>query len=339
MKQPWIYNAKTDGIFILSPPFLVLLFVVLFQREIESLENRYSFYTWLILIVFVDVAHVYSTLFKTYFIKEEFQKRKWLYLGIPALSLVSGLVLFQFGSLVFWSVLALVAVFHFVRQQYGFMRLYARFENKGFSKFWDSVTIYSATIYPMLYWFKTPKEFTWFVENEFGWMQNIPDYVPFITVLYFGIIAVWIVKTIAQFVRTKTFNISKNTLITGTLLSWYFGIVYFNNDLIFTLLNVISHGIPYIALIYIREIKQKDRNVLKNLSVFKTGFGILLFIGIIIGLAFFEEFFWEILVWQEHFSIRSVDISSEWLSVLVPLLVVPQLTHYLLDGFIWRKPN
>jgi len=78
MRQPWIHNAKTDWRFILSPPFLVLAVVVLFQSQIQNLENHYSFYTWLILIVFVDVAHVYSTLFKTYFIKDEFQKRKLL---------------------------------------------------------------------------------------------------------------------------------------------------------------------------------------------------------------------------------------------------------------------
>jgi len=337
MKQPWIHNAKTDWSFILSPPFLVLAIVILFQSQIKNLENQYSFYTWLILIVFVDVAHVYSTLFKTYFIKEEFQKRKILYLGIPAISLILGLVFYQFGSLFFWSFLALVAVFHFVRQQYGFMRLYARFEKNGFSKFWDRIAIYSASIFPMLYWIKTPRAFNLFVENEFNWLDTIPNYVPLITSIYYLILGVWIFKTIYFFIKDRTFNIPKNAIIIGTYLSWYFGIVYFNNDLIFTLLNVISHGIPYISLIYIREIEQKETSSLKKLSVFKTGFGILLFVLIIIGFAFFEELMWEVLVWREHFSIQAFELSMSWQEFLVPLLIVPQLTHYLLDGFIWRN--
>lgn len=339
MKQPWIHNAKTDWCFILSPPFLVLGIVILFQNQIQNLENHYSFYTWLILIVFVDVAHVYSTLFKTYFIKEEFQKRKLLYLGIPAISLILGLIFYQFGSLFFWSVLALVAVFHFVRQQYGFMRLYARLENSNFSKLWDGIAIYSATIYPMLYWIKTPRAFNWFVENEFNWLDSLPDYVPIITTVYFIILGIWILKCIYFYIRDQSFNIPKNAVIVGTYLSWYFGIVYFNNDLIFTLLNVISHGIPYIALIYIREIKQKETLSLSKLSVFKTSFGILLFVLIIIGFAFFEELMWEVLVWREHFSIQSIELSLSWQQFLVPFLVVPQLTHYLLDGFIWRNPK
>jgi hypothetical protein len=338
MKQPWIHNAKTDGWFILSPPFLILLIIFLFQKQIQGLENQYSFYTWLFLIVFVDVAHVYSTLFKTYFVKEEIQKRKLLYYGLPALSWVLGLILYQFGSLTFWSVLALIAVFHFIRQQYGFMRIYARFEPNNWSKRIDEVAIYSATIYPMLYWFKTPRAFTWFVENEFNWLQNIPDYRNFITVLYFIILTIWVFKTIFEFVKSRKFNIPKIALIIGTYLSWYFGIVYFNNDLVFTFLNVISHGIPYVALIYIREIQQKESQQLNKLSIFKSAFGIVLFISIILGFALFEEFLWEILIWREHFSFN-FKISLNWFQVLVPLLVVPQLTHYLLDGFIWRKPK
>lgn len=338
MKQPWIHNAKTDWWFILSPPFLVLLIIFLFQKQIRELENSYSFYTWLLLIVFVDVAHVYSTLFKTYFVKAEVQKRKLLYYGIPVVSLGLGIFLFQFGDLVFWSALALIAVFHFIRQQYGFVRVYARFEPNNRSKKMDEVAVYAATIYPMLYWFKTPRAFTWFVNNEFDWLRNLPDYMGFITILYILILAIWIINTIAVSIKTGQFNIPKITLIAGTYLSWYFGIVYFNNDLLFTFLNVISHGIPYITLIYIREIKQKEKHSSGWLAVLTSASGIFIFIGIILVFAFLEEFLWETLVWNEHFSMN-LTISEGLLPFLIPLLAVPQLTHYLLDGFIWRKPK
>ncbi|AZA81886.1 hypothetical protein C1637_04750 [Chryseobacterium lactis] len=338
MKQPWIHNAKTDWWFILSPPFLILLIIFLFHKQIQRLEDHYSFYTWLFLIVFVDVAHVYSTLFKTYFVKSEIQKRKWLYIGIPIISWGLGIILFQLGSLTFWSVLALVAVFHFIRQQYGFMRIYARFEPGNWSKRIDEVAVYAATIYPMLYWFKTPRAFTWFVNNEFTWLNNLPDYLSFITPLYFAILIIWGLKTVFEAFKTKVLNIPKTMLIIGTYLSWYFGIVYFNNDLLFTLLNVISHGIPYIALIYIREIRQKENNQVKWMLAFKSFFGIFLFFGVILCFALLEELLWESLVWNEHFSLDLI-LSESLLQFVVPLLVVPQLTHYLLDGFIWRKPK
>ncbi|WET51914.1 hypothetical protein PYS58_18450 [Chryseobacterium indologenes] len=74
------------------------------------------------------------------------------------------------------------------------------------------------------------------------------------------------------------------------------------------------------------------------MQVFKSCSGIFLFVGIILGLALVEEFLWETLVWNEHFSLN-LTVSENLLQFLVPLLVVPQLTHYLLDGFIWRRPK
>ncbi|WP_185269551.1 hypothetical protein [Chryseobacterium bernardetii] len=74
------------------------------------------------------------------------------------------------------------------------------------------------------------------------------------------------------------------------------------------------------------------------MQVFKSFSGIFLFVGIILGLALVEEFLWETLVWNEYFSLN-LTVSETLLQFLVPLLVVPQLTHYLLDGFIWRRPK
>jgi hypothetical protein len=334
MKQPWIHSAKTDGTFILAPSFLVLAMVLIFHQSLANIQDEYSFYTWLFLIVFIDVAHVYATLFKTYFVKSEFISYKKRYIGLPILCFFVGCVLFAFGSQVFWSVLAYVAVFHFIRQQYGFMRLYARIENN--ENVWiNNLVIYTATIYPMLHWFLSPKRhFNWFVENEFFVFEN-PLILKISTWIYFAILAFYVVQTIYTGIKNQFFNVPKHVIITGTILSWYFGIVYFNNDLIFTLLNVITHGIPYIALIYLNEIEKKTASELQELHWFKNKIGVLLFIFLLIALAFSEEYLWEILVWNEQFS-NSYSNFVNWHFLLIPLLTVPQFTHYLLDGFIWK---
>jgi len=337
MIQPWIHKAKTDIFFILMPPFFVLAIVFLFQKQLAKIEQDYSFYTWLLLIVFVDVAHVYATLFKTYFVKSEFISRKKLYIGLPVFCFLLGFVLFLFGSKVFWSSLAYVAVFHFIRQQYGFMRLYARTEDKSYA--WiDKFVIYTATLYPMLYWFLSPKkEFNWFVENEF-FTYPIPFLLYILTWIYFIIVFFYVVRTMYLLLKYRFFNIPKNAVIVGTFLSWYFGIVYFNNDLIFTLLNVVSHGIPYIALIYVTEIEKKTNEDLGCLNKFKHYKGLLFFLFFLFLVASFEEFTWDILVWQEQLSKPKFNVSA-WQFILVPLLTVPQFTHYLLDGFIWKNKS
>ena len=334
MKQPWIHKAQTDGIFILAPSFIVLLIVFLFHNQLMTIEENYSFYVWLVLIVGIDVAHVYATLFKTYFVKETFNERKKLLISLPIICFLIGLILFSFSTLVFWSFLAYIAVFHFIRQQYGFMRLYSRNEIKNkFQVFLDHVIIYNATVFPMLFWFlSNNRKFNWFVENEFFLFENtnITEYLYY---LYFAVIGVYVFKTASLFLTKKEFNIPKNALIVGTYLSWYFGIVYYNNDLIFTLLNVVSHGIPYLALIYFKEVNETKIGFMKGISSFKK---IAIFLVFLLGIAFIEEFFWEIFVWQENFSFH-FNVSENCQLILVPLLTVPQFTHYLLDGFIWKS--
>ena len=64
MRQPWIHKATTDSIFILAPSFVVVAVVFIFQDYITTIQQQFSFYTWLFLIVFVDVAHVYATLLR-----------------------------------------------------------------------------------------------------------------------------------------------------------------------------------------------------------------------------------------------------------------------------------
>jgi hypothetical protein len=338
MTQPWIHKAKTDSLFILSPPFVILAIVFLCQPWLKALEQRYSFYTWLFLVVFIDVAHVYATLFKTYLVPAVFNEKKQLLIALPIICFFIGLALFLMGSKVFWVTLAYVAVFHFIRQQYGFMRLYARFESKTkFNIITDNLAIYAATVYPMLYWFMSPpRQFSWFMPNEFFTYQNAP-LLQALSYVYYLLLLVYVAKVAYGITKYRYFNIPKNAVVLGTAASWYFGIVYFNNDLIFTMLNIVSHGVPYMALVYLREIKQSKtpatQGVLQYLNTHK---GILIYVGILVALAFSEEYLWEILVWNEQFSLGSITSFEAWQFLLVPLLVVPQFTHYILDGFIWK---
>jgi len=50
------------------------------------------------------------------------QAQAWLYSLVPVLGLTIGIALYSEGELVFWRVLAYLAVFHFIRQQYGWLR-------------------------------------------------------------------------------------------------------------------------------------------------------------------------------------------------------------------------
>ena len=345
-KQPWINSASSDTVFILMPPFVALLLVALFPQQFKESGEMPLLY-WLVLIVFIDVAHVYSTLYRTYFNPLEYKEKQSLLISIPILCYVAGVIFYNIDAILFWRILAYLAVFHFIRQQYGFMRLYSRFENKSrLLSSIDSITVYSSTIYPLLFWHLNPgRNFHWLIDGDFLQYESrlLSDVG---LAFYLIILCMYFVKEVYLYCNFKKLNLPRNLLILGTALSWFFGIVYFNGDLAFTTLNVLSHGIPYMALIWFFEKNKHRKNQQKTSKFLKVSFGkygIVLFILLLSLFAYFEEGLWDGLVWKEHSAAFSLFAflpqidEKQLLSLLVPLLALPQATHYVLDGFIWRR--
>jgi hypothetical protein len=331
----WLGNPIAESIFILSPAVLPVIAVIMFQSYFTTSEVNSIW--WLLLVLCIDVSHVYSTLFRLYWDKSTFKKYKRLLIVIPVIGFLVGFSLHLYDSLLFWRILAYIAVYHFIRQQYGFLRLYSRYETYNkLHKLIDTIAIYAATIYPLAYWhFNATNKLAWFVKGDFIKIDE-PHILPILTVAYFLIIVSYVIKEIIVSIKNKAFNFPKNLIVTGTFLSWYFGIVAFQADLIFTLLNVVAHGIPYMALIWIHGQK-------KSATAFKFNLkGISIFILVLIVLAYVEENLWDSLVWKDHaeifplLSTESPVNNTTLLSIVVSILVLPQITHYVLDGFIWR---
>ena len=342
----YIHSPLWDGLLIIAPPFVVL--AILFCLPSSLIQNSdVSPMLWMFLVVCIDVAHVYSTLFRSYLSKTAFQKYRGVMLRIPAISFGIAMMIYTINPLWFWRCLAYLAVFHFIRQQYGFMKIYSRKEQlPRWLRWLQTITIYAASIYPIIYWhLDASREFHWFVDGDFMLVNASENLQRALHVLYLVLLAAYIISTIYEIVRFGL-NLPKHGLIIGTILSWYFGIVYFNADLTFTALNVVSHGIPYMALVWFtrqKELEAQGKHQ-RGLRVLQSA---AVFLLILITLAVFEEAMWDILHWRDHpqffsglYFLPHIQ-QREWLNILIPLLALPQLTHYVLDGFIWKvsKPE
>jgi hypothetical protein len=342
--QPWIRSGRYDGLFILAPPFLALLAVLALPAPFRSTAQM-PLLAWVLLVVLIDVAHVYGTLFQTYFDPVRRQQRRTLLWVVPLACYAAGVALHGVGGLLFWRVLAYLAVFHFIRQQYGFLRIYSRHDAPAPGRWLATALIYYATIYPLIYWHLSPgRNFNWFVDGDFVQL-DWPAGRYAATVLYVGLISAYLVREAYSWYRTRYLNLPRNLLLGGTLLSWYAGIVLFNGDLAFTLLNVVSHGIPYLALVWNGGPAARNAPSPPRRGAWAGRYGLAVFLGLVALFALLEEGLWDGLVWREHGTVfawfqRLPPVASPALLMwLVPLLALPQSTHYVLDGFIWRRPQ
>ena len=341
--QPWIFSGRLDGWFILAPALVITALVLLCQPFFAAAEVSPAL--WVVLVVGVDVAHVYSTLYRTYFDQAEFAARQRLYVLVPLLGWLLFAGLYSLGAMVFWRALAYLAVFHFMRQQYGLMMIYGRQERRF--RLIDQGIIYLATLYPLVYWHTHRRSFHWFIEGDFvslpaAWLDQL------VLALYIATFIAYLGKEIWLSRQARRINWPRNLLLAGTMLSWGVGIIALDSDLAFTATNVIAHGIPYMALIWIYGRNhgrlEADRTYFGRIPLrrFFTLAGLPLFIGSLVLLAYLEEGLWDGFIWTEHkgvfgiFSFLPAIDSQETLIWLVPLLALPQITHYFLDAFIWR---
>ncbi len=130
----------------------------------------------------------------------------------------------------------------------------------------------------------------------------------------------------------------KNLIVATTWLSWYVGIVVFNSDYAFTVTNVLVHGIPYLAFVWVWGRSRFAETRMAVARAFREHAWPLYLAPLLLA-AWLEEWGWDRLVWHEHgglFPGPTLLPGPEALALVVPLLALPQATHYLLDAWVWR---
>jgi hypothetical protein len=340
---PWLWGPLCDCLVFAGSSGAALLLVAV-GRALGFGGGDLPEWGWLAFVLCIDVAHVYATLFRTYFDGEELFRHRVRYVAVPIAVYLAGVGLYARGSLHFWRVLAYLAVFHFIRQQVGWMAVYrARAQNtRRVDVFWDSAAIYAAALYPLLEWHARlqQKRFYWFVPGDFIDVSGLAAaLIPVARVVWIGLLLGFFARQLQLFIRTSDLQLGKLLVVISTALIWYVGIVVTNSDFDFTVTNVIAHGVPYLALLwsYARE-RRKDRP--GSLGSQLVGGGIAAFLGVLVALAFVEELMWDKFVWNDRpwlFGSSEIRLDSLALTLLVPLLALPQAVHYVLDGMLWRR--
>jgi hypothetical protein len=328
MRSRWLFSPAVDVAAFGGSALLAFLLLAVGWHFgwLDGEKAETPDWAWIAGVLLIDVAHVWSTLFRVYLDPDELRRRPGLYALVPVAGLVAGVGLYSLGEVVFWRGLAYLAVFHFVRQQYGWVMLYRARAGERTGWWLDAAAIYLATIYPLVHWHAhLPRRFWWFLRGDF---QQIPTLASdALEPIYWLVLGLYFARSIARGFP----NPGKDLVVFTTALCWYVGIVAINSDYAFLVTNVVIHGIPYFVLVYwygwVRP--AKPVNHVRAIAIFVATVWIL---------AFAEELLWDRIHWKERSWLFGPGWGLDaWKWLLVPLLALPQLTHYILDGFIWRR--
>jgi len=355
---PWLFSPALD-LLAFAGSAVVALALLPIGWAFGWLETDTPEWTWVTAILLIDVAHVYATGFRVYFDRAEWRRRPWLYGLTPVLAFLIGGAIYSESVGLFWSLLAYLAVFHFVRQQYGWVALYRSREGDigRWGRRIDASAIYLATIYPLVVWHANlPRHFVWFTDGDFWplpqWAASV------LQPLYWMALAAYLVRSVTRGLIAGQWNPGKDIVVTTTAVCWYVGIVALNSDYAFTVTNVIIHGVPYMVLIYWYRWRRSVKHHPPDPAA-RSGDGapadhpaaranarsgwhtVLGFLAVIWFLAYVEELLWDCGLWHQRPWLFGC-LGSSWNlggleSWWAPMLAVPQVTHYVLDGFLWRQ--
>ena len=123
---------------------------------------------YLIVVVFCDVGHVWGTIFRTYLDTAENNRRWVLYNVSPLLIfLVTFTVHYAWSEALFWTFTGYFAVFHFVRQQWGFICLYRARAGEVEGRLIDRWVHTVGALGPIVVWHADAhRNFDWFMRDD-----------------------------------------------------------------------------------------------------------------------------------------------------------------------------
>ncbi len=336
----WLFSRAIDLWAFLGSALLSLALVAL-GPALGVQAGDSPLWTWAVAVLLVDVAHVWSTAFVVYLDPAELRRRPLLYLGTPVGAYGLGLALLALGGPAwFWRVVAYLAAFHFVRQQYGWvMMARARAgEHDRLGRWLDGAMIYATTVVPLVLWHtELPRAFWWMREGDFA--AGLPRSLGRVALLGYALLTVVYVVRALLAARRGAVAWGKHLIVATSAVCWYVGIVATNSDYAFTVTNVFLHGVPYAVLVflYARRASHEAASA-AGLGAAIVRRGWLPFLATLWAIAYAEELLWDRAVWHDHPSLFG---GGAWLGglelYLVPLLAMPQLTHYVLDAFLWRR--
>lgn len=346
--QPWFANWYLDFGAINFVPLLAMVFALAGIWPFHGTWDN-SLTVLVAFIIWFDWTHIQAHWFRILGNRAEQKRTKIIHSLSFLLFMFINVTLYHLGYAKWLEIfLVYFAAFHFMRQQYGLIRVYTKGDKdkKSYETNLEYILFQLVMITPLILWHTTPPytHFYWsrifFKGSFFYWIYWVS-----LGLTALALIAYIILET-KRSIRTQFFNIPKNLTLMTTAIGW--GILTFMKQphLLVYFTVIIAHDVSYLFLVW--WFARRDEKLLNNkISSFSwlSVKGFILYYGF---LAIFSELLfiihWQIVqpnmtpaIFGNLFSFIPYSKEGLWRSFGMTLVFSVQFHHYFTDRFLWKK--
>ncbi|HEX7174415.1 MAG TPA: hypothetical protein VF240_03925 [Pyrinomonadaceae bacterium] len=328
----WIIGARDDLVWIIGSVASSYLMFALYVGGVVPLLPMVAL--WAILI---DAPHVFATLSRTYFDREERRARKrllwWslLFFAVGPVMVLAG----ASSALAFFFLAALWAYYHLVKQHYGFMVLYKK-KNADLAR---ADNVLDRAFLALAFWLP----FVIFIARDPEAMERVPaplhravSYLEWTLIVATAVAAtLWLARQLQRAARREPLNVPKYLLLAAAIpMHWVVLLTPMpHKPIAIVALLTVYHNLQYHRLVwfhnqkYTRGDDRRERFGGAELISRRLAFYVLF--GILFGLWYQGPR--QYVHWSSGFGQR--DLSTQLFS---SFFWGYAFIHYYLDSKIWR---
>lgn len=326
----WVFSRRADYFLFLLIPLVAVFIYLRFIPETAKGRHSVDFFP----LVVVDAAHIYATLFVSYFSAYHLKKYWNSFTYIPVAIVLASVTLLLLFPEVFFSVLPMIILFHVGRQQIGWLALTKqRLTEPSWRSNFDRGFIYICCYASFVSVYASDFQNNYYAYP--GDFLRLPHWLGPVTLALASIyMGVFLYLELISFLRLKKISEPRTLILTSTFLFWVVPLIFFKDVEMFDFVIILLHGIPYILFSFKTGYKLNG-SVLK-IKNYAPSFVAGLFM--IFVLAFTEVHINSFIAVDPVPTLQKFNGLIPRLSTIALLLVVwlPSLSHYIFDGIIWR---
>jgi hypothetical protein len=313
----WIKNPATDLTFFDFGWVLIFLPLVIFKEHLSII---------ILSVLIVSYIHRHYTFALVYGDKEEFEKRKQIYIFLPivaALATISSLYFDAFKILLVAAILW--NMYHTITQKYGISRIYSR--KAGYGEAWiDKGLIYSWFLY--VFFALIGREHELINQYQAGKviLDYIGSYLSYLTQASYFFLTIAIVFTLLfayqEFKNRHRLNTPKLLFVISILLLYS---IFFYSLIVGYIVFAFSHAIEYIVFVNIfvnskYKKKPESKSIVALASKKQWVYGSLFSLGIV------------------AICLLGIKLNENAFEIYI---VGSSFLHFIYDGLIWkvRRPE